>query len=171
MANAQAALYVMPSGDFHDIVYGDNQSFSAAPGYDLASGLGSPIADRLVPDLVAFNGSTDFTVGPPPAVVAHGKSKHHFSIGVDSTIAAVGQTSSVSITSSLRSLTASYASPLVSSDLAPPTAVNAPPMRAGSKSRLKSLKRKSEVTPELSSNKFVDVDAYFAKLGGAVAAA
>jgi subtilase family serine protease len=171
MANAQAALYVMPSGDFHDIVYGDNQSFSAAPGYDLASGLGSPIADRLIPDLVAFNGSTDFTVGLPPAVAPHGKSKHHFSIGVDSTLAAVGHTSSVSVTSSLRSLTTSYAPPLASSDLAQATAVNGLPMRAGSKSRLKSLKRNSEVIPELPGNEFVDVDAYFAKLGSAVAAA
>jgi hypothetical protein len=48
---------------------------------------------------------------------------------------------------------------------------NRPPMRAGSKSRLKSLKRGSEVTPELPSNEFIDVDAYFAKLGSAVAAA
>jgi hypothetical protein len=171
MANAQAALYVVPSGDFHDIVSGSNQQFYATPGYDLASGLGSPIADRLIPDLVAFNGSTDFTVGPPPAVVPHGKSKHHFSIGVDSTIAAGGHTSSVSVTSSLRSLTASYASPLASSDLAPPMVVNGPPMRAGSTSRRKSFKRESDVTPELTSNEFVDVDAYFAKLGGAVTGA
>ena len=61
LANAQAALYAMPHSDFHDIVSGSN-GFSAAPGYDLASGLGSPIANLLIDDLVEFHGSTDFTV-------------------------------------------------------------------------------------------------------------
>lgn len=61
LANAQAVLYSMPSTDFHDIVYGNNGNFAAA-GYDLATGLGSPIADRLIPDLVAYNGTTNFTV-------------------------------------------------------------------------------------------------------------
>ena len=61
LANAQAVLYAMPSTDFHDIQYGGNGNPTAI-GYDLATGLGSPIADRLIPDLVAYNGSTSFTV-------------------------------------------------------------------------------------------------------------
>jgi hypothetical protein len=64
LRNAQAALYAMPSSDFHDIQFGSNGSPTAV-GYDLATGLGSPIADRLIPDLVAYNGSPDFIVAPP----------------------------------------------------------------------------------------------------------
>jgi subtilase family serine protease len=79
LANAQAALYAMPSSDFHDIVSGNNGS-QAHAGYDLATGLGSPIANSLVSDLVAFNGSTDFTVASPPAPI--NKSHKHSSAGL-----------------------------------------------------------------------------------------
>lgn len=49
-------IYQLASGDFHDVVTGNNgfngnAGFSAAPGYDLATGLGTPVANRLVPDL------------------------------------------------------------------------------------------------------------------------
>jgi len=44
-------LYSLPAGDFHDIVTGNNGGYSAAVGYDMASGLGTPIANQLVPDL------------------------------------------------------------------------------------------------------------------------
>jgi len=81
LANAQSALYAMPSSDFHDIVSGDN-GFQAQVGYDLATGRGSPIADLLVSDLVAFNGSTDFTVATPPA--ASKKSHKHVSLSLPS---------------------------------------------------------------------------------------
>jgi subtilase family serine protease len=45
--------------DFHDITVGNDQlvgssvGFSASPGYDLASGIGSPIVDQLVVDIAA----------------------------------------------------------------------------------------------------------------------
>jgi hypothetical protein len=55
---AQTALYGLNAADFHDITSGSN-GYSAGPGYDLVSGLGSPVADRLVSDLVAYSG------GPP----------------------------------------------------------------------------------------------------------
>lgn len=76
LANAEAALYAMPNADFHDIVVGDNGQNAAHAGFDLASGLGSPIANLLVPDLVAFTGSTDFTVSPLVAMKP-GKSAPH----------------------------------------------------------------------------------------------
>lgn len=63
LENAQAVMYAMPSADFHDIVFGSN-GLPATSGYDLSTGRGSPIADRLIPDLVAYNGSTEFTVAP-----------------------------------------------------------------------------------------------------------
>jgi hypothetical protein len=36
---------------FHDITRGSSGTYSAAPGYDLVTGLGSPLANRLVPYL------------------------------------------------------------------------------------------------------------------------
>ena len=44
-------LYANPSA-FHDIILGGNTAFQAGPGYDLATGLGTPAANLLVPDLV-----------------------------------------------------------------------------------------------------------------------
>ena len=45
------ALYSLPAGDFNDITSGYN-GLSAGPGYDEVTGLGSPIANLLVPDLI-----------------------------------------------------------------------------------------------------------------------
>ena len=47
------ALYSLPSADFHDIVYGSN-GYSAGPGYDLVTGLGTPVANLLVPALASY---------------------------------------------------------------------------------------------------------------------
>jgi subtilase family serine protease len=47
------------SSDFHDITVGNDKlvgtpvGFSAGTGYDVASGIGSPIVDRLIVDLTA----------------------------------------------------------------------------------------------------------------------
>jgi kumamolisin len=55
----QPALYALPAsaGAFHDITVGSNGAFSAGPGWDAASGLGSPSGQNLltaltVPDAV-----------------------------------------------------------------------------------------------------------------------
>lgn len=59
------ALYKLASSstynqDFHDITVGNNnnpqthvQGYSAAPGWDAVTGLGSPNAEKLIPDLIA----------------------------------------------------------------------------------------------------------------------
>ena len=51
-------LYAMQGGGFLDITQGGNSIFgvnccTAAPGFDLASGLGSPIANEVAARLVA----------------------------------------------------------------------------------------------------------------------
>jgi autotransporter-associated beta strand protein len=43
-------LYALPGLDFHDITVG-NDGYAAGPGYDLVTGLGSPVASRVVGDL------------------------------------------------------------------------------------------------------------------------
>ncbi len=55
----QALLYHLPSSDFHDITVGFNGN-QAEPGYDLVTGLGSPIANLVVTDLVGVAGIGDF---------------------------------------------------------------------------------------------------------------
>ncbi len=49
-ATALAGLYSLPSYDFHDETSGYN-GYSAGPGYDLVTGLGSPVANQLIPAL------------------------------------------------------------------------------------------------------------------------
>ena len=68
------ALYSLPSADFHDITTGSNGTFSAGPGYDYATGLGTPVANLLAPDL-AFYGMSDHLVvtAQPPAAATAGQ--------------------------------------------------------------------------------------------------
>ena len=66
------ALYTVSSNDFHDITSGSNGGFKAGPGYDEVTGLGSPNASLLVPDLVAYGAATQMvvTAQPPSTVIA-----------------------------------------------------------------------------------------------------
>ncbi len=51
LANAASYLYTLPSSDFHDVTSGSNGGYSAGRGYDLVTGLGSPIVNLVVSDL------------------------------------------------------------------------------------------------------------------------
>ena len=57
-------------GDFHDITSGNN-GYAAGPGYDLVTGLGSPVANRLLTDLSAYGlaSQAEIVTEPPPSVV------------------------------------------------------------------------------------------------------
>ena len=46
------ALYAMKAADFHDVTSGSNGGFSAHAGYDEVTGIGSPVADKLLPDFI-----------------------------------------------------------------------------------------------------------------------
>jgi hypothetical protein len=71
------ALYGLPGSDFHDITDGeitapDGENFPAGPGYDEVTGLGTPVANALVADLVAYGSPSNpsasqlgFTTQPP----------------------------------------------------------------------------------------------------------
>ncbi|HEV3021546.1 MAG TPA: S53 family peptidase, partial [Pirellulales bacterium] len=58
----QQALYTLPVSDFNAVTTGNN-GYSAGPGYNLVGGLGTPIANLLVPDLAAYAGSTSVPAG------------------------------------------------------------------------------------------------------------
>jgi kumamolisin len=51
----QNRLYALPaaSGAFHDIVSGDNGGYSAGPGWDACTGLGTPDGTALLAALKA----------------------------------------------------------------------------------------------------------------------
>jgi subtilase family serine protease len=51
-------LYQAPSADFHDILSGSNGAFSAGPGYDRVTGLGTPVANLLIPSLVGTSATS-----------------------------------------------------------------------------------------------------------------
>ena len=53
------ALYGLPSSDFYDVTSGGNVNYSAGPGFDLVTGLGTPHANLVISGLVSYV--------PPPA--------------------------------------------------------------------------------------------------------
>jgi subtilase family serine protease len=66
LSGAPSTVYTLPASDFHDITSGSN-GYAALPGYDLATGRGSPFAQRVVNDLVGSKGSTKSVPTPPPS--------------------------------------------------------------------------------------------------------
>jgi hypothetical protein len=70
-------LYSLPATDFHDITTGSSTGSpheSAGPGYDLATGRGTPVANLIVSGLVGtpapVSGATHFSVSAPSSAVA-----------------------------------------------------------------------------------------------------
>lgn len=66
-------LYSLPSTDFHDVTTGTttgSPNYSAGPGYDLTTGLGTPVANLLIPALVGSSGSTGGGQTTAPAAPA-----------------------------------------------------------------------------------------------------
>ena len=51
LSNVDPLLYALPAGDFHDETTGNN-TYATKAGYDLVTGRGSHVADKLVKDLV-----------------------------------------------------------------------------------------------------------------------
>ncbi len=59
----QQALYMLPQSDYNAISGGTN-GYTAGAGYNLVTGLGTPVANLLVPDLVAYDGPGTTYSGP-----------------------------------------------------------------------------------------------------------
>jgi subtilase family serine protease len=66
------------SSDFHDVTQGSNGTYSADTGYDLATGIGSPIANTLIPNLA---GSPIITGNPNNASIGAGGNTSFSSTG------------------------------------------------------------------------------------------
>jgi hypothetical protein len=82
-SQALPAVYAC-SSDFHDVTSGSN-GYRASPGYDLATGLGTPIAVKLVGDL-AFHVNSNYCSDASPAI-ANGISSHSVTAGSPSSLA------------------------------------------------------------------------------------
>jgi len=65
-----AAIYAAATTDFHDITSGKTQFQSAGPGYDLATGRGSPVANLLIPYLASYGSSSSTGGGTTTTVTA-----------------------------------------------------------------------------------------------------
>jgi len=61
--DSQQALYMLPQSDYNAIASGNN-GYSAGAGYNLVTGLGTPVANLLVPDLIAYQGPGTTYSGP-----------------------------------------------------------------------------------------------------------
>ncbi|MGO9596779.1 MAG: S8 family serine peptidase [Isosphaeraceae bacterium] len=94
MANIQATLYSVSPVAFHDVTSGWN-GYDATPGYDLVTGLGSPVADRVVAGVLAtqgvYNVAGASSLFLPPSLQSMTAGPHVTLNGVDS-----GNTGSVS---------------------------------------------------------------------------
>jgi len=61
----QPAIYAAQAASgFNDITQGNNGAFSAGPGWDACTGLGSPIASKLIPLLAPATATTKTTAKP-----------------------------------------------------------------------------------------------------------
>ncbi len=96
-------LYNLPSTDFHDITSGFN-GYSATPGYDLVTGLGSPKANMVVSGILAANGvSTGVVKSTAIVIVTVVSSTHEYIVSVGptsgpgATASSVGASSTASI--------------------------------------------------------------------------
>ena len=58
---ALTTLYSIEA-EFHDVTSGSNGKYTAGPGYDEVTGLGTPIANQLVPDLALYSTGTATSV-------------------------------------------------------------------------------------------------------------
>ncbi len=68
--DAQQALYSLSQADFNSITGGNNGLYTAAAGYNMVTGLGTPVVNRLVPDLVAYQQSGDTNTTTPISVAS-----------------------------------------------------------------------------------------------------
>jgi hypothetical protein len=59
----QQALYALPQTDYN-LIHGGFNGYNGGPGYNLVTGLGTPRADRLVPDLITDQGADTADPGP-----------------------------------------------------------------------------------------------------------
>jgi subtilase family serine protease len=82
-------LYALPSSFYHDITSGFN-GYSATPGYDLVTGLGTPQAYLVVAGLLYVNGASGAYASPQPSVAATANTAGATTSSLDLTVSQTG---------------------------------------------------------------------------------
>ncbi len=95
------AIYSISSADYDDITSGSNGGFTAGPGYDEVTGLGSPKASALVNDLAAYGSTIKLVVLAQPRAVVKSGTEFGFSVAAENAAGVIEQNWSGSITVSL----------------------------------------------------------------------
>jgi hypothetical protein len=129
---AQAALYDLPSSDFHDATSGSN-GYSASTGYDLVTGLGSPRANLVIPGVLSYYGvsssvsAAQATVSTTTVTSTVRRSSHF-----DVTTGGIGSPAASSNSSPANQATSQSATTLQVQALATPTAPSLTPAQSSS---------------------------------------
>jgi hypothetical protein len=94
------ALYALPSSDFHDITTGSN-GFPAGPGYDQATGIGTPVANLLVPGLASYGLTDKLVITSEPNAPITAGSPFNLGVSVESSGGSVDTIATGSISLSI----------------------------------------------------------------------
>jgi hypothetical protein len=96
------ALYGLPSIDFHDVTSGNNGN-PAGAGYDEATGIGTPIASLLVPDLASYGLTDKLVITSQPGSPVTAGSSFGLSVAVESSGGSIDHTASGSMSLAIKS--------------------------------------------------------------------
>ena len=95
-------LYTTPAVDFHDITTGNNNGYSAGPGYDEVTGLGTPLANKIVNVLSGVSASPAQASASSGAGITISQSADHlyidWTLGASSGNILIGDTNGLSVT-------------------------------------------------------------------------
>lgn len=96
------SLYSLSSSAFHDITTGNN-GFAAGSGYDLVTGIGSPVSNALVPWLAGYSVSHLAFGQQPTSIVAGGTISPAVTVDVESGNGSIITTDNSNVTLSIYS--------------------------------------------------------------------
>ncbi len=111
LSSTDSALYALPSSDFYDVTSGRNRSYRAAAGYDEVTGLGAPLANLVIANLVYGNGApTTPNIGSTmPSPFSFGNGPYGPGLGNSDMVAAAAADSSASTPTATPALASSPA--------------------------------------------------------------
>jgi len=94
LTNAQAAVYSLPSTDFHDVTSGSN-GFRAHTGYDLVTGRGTPKANFVVQGLISATATSTVKASTTSTTTTTSKSPGAATVKAVGTVTAADDTNQI----------------------------------------------------------------------------
>ena len=114
---AQQGLYSLPQSDFNQITTGTNGGYNASAGYNMVTGLGSPIATSLVSDLISYQPSSS----PPPTSVPSFAAAQSSDTGSSTAAGSFGVSNAIVISTNRRGTESDVAAVATGAHLPPPS--------------------------------------------------